>query len=168
MAEMIQILLNSARVKQGGDPVISVRRIVTFVFDHLQGVAAVSVVENKTLIHRYIDEAWNKGAVDILDELYDPSFIGGYGGIPGFKTAITSYRTSFPDLHFSIDDVVAEGESIAFRWTARGTHQADFAGIAATGKPITVTGITILRIVDGKIIDDRSETTNHTLAAQLD
>ena len=129
----------------------------------------MTVVENKTLIHRYIDEVWNKGSVDIIDELYDPSFSGGgYGGIPELKTAISSYRSSFPDLHFTIEDAVAEDERIAFRWIARGTHQGDFAGIPATGKPITVTGITILRIVDGKIIDDRSETTNHTLTEQLE
>ena len=78
-----------------------------------------------------------------------------------------SYRRSFPDLHFTIEDAVAEDERIAFRWIARGTHQGDFAGIAPTGKPITVTGITILRIVEGKIIDDRNETNNHTLTEQL-
>jgi len=128
----------------------------------------MSLAENKTLISRYIDEVWNQGVVDTVDELYDPSFSGGgYGGIPELKAAIISYRNSFPDLHFTVEDTVAEDERIAYRWTARGTHQADFAGIAATGKPITVTGITILRIVDGKIIDDRSETTNHTLAEQL-
>ena len=128
----------------------------------------MSVVENKALVQRYLEQVWNNGVVELLDELYDPNFSGGYGGISGFKTAITSYRSSFPDLHFTIEDMVAEDERIAFRWTARGTHQADFAGIAATGKPITVAGITIMRIVDGKIIDDRSETTNHTLAAQLE
>jgi steroid delta-isomerase-like uncharacterized protein len=129
----------------------------------------MSVVDNRALVLRYLDEAWNNGKVDILDELYDPGFSGGgYGGIPEFKAAITAYRRSFPDLHFTIEDTVAEEERIAFRWIARGTHQGDFAGIAATGKPITVTGITILRIVAGKIVDDRSETTNHTLATQLE
>ena len=128
----------------------------------------MSVVENKALIKRYIDEVWNKGVVDLLDDLYDPSFTGGgYGGIPELSAAITAYRKSFPDLHFTIEDAVAEDERIAYRWIARGTHHGEFAGIAPTGKPITVTGITILRIVDGKIIDDRSETTNRTLPEQL-
>jgi len=128
----------------------------------------VSVVENKALVQRYLDQVWSKGLVDLLDELYDPGFTGGnYGGVPGLKAAVTSYRKSFPDLHFTIEDAVAEGERIAYRWIARGTHQGEFAGIAPTDRPITVTGITILRIVDGKIVDDRSETTNHTLAEQL-
>jgi steroid delta-isomerase-like uncharacterized protein len=129
----------------------------------------MSVVENRALVQRYLDEVWNKGIVDILDELYDPGFSGGgYGGIPELKAAITSYRSSFPDLHFTIEDTVAEDGRIAYRWIARGTHQADFAGIAATGNPITVTGITILSIVAGKIIDDRSESNVHTLAEQLE
>lgn len=82
------------------------------------------------------------------------------------KVAITSYRTSFPDLHFTIEE--AEEDKIAFRWIARGSHHGAYEGIAPTGKPITVTGITILRIVDGQIIEDRSETTIPILRGQLE
>jgi len=129
----------------------------------------VSVAENKALVQRYIEEDWNKGVVDLVDELYHPSFGGGsYGGIPGLKSAMTLYRRSFPDLHFTIEDLTAEDERIAYRWTSRGTHQGDYVGIAPTGKPITVTGITILHIVDGRITDDRTESNIHTLTEQLE
>jgi predicted ester cyclase len=110
----------------------------------------MSIEENKALIQRYIEAVWNQGNVDVLDELYDARFNGGgYGGVAGLKAAITSYRTSFPDLHFTIEEAIAEEDKIAFRWIARGTHLGLYEGIAPTAKPITVTGITILRIVDG-------------------
>ena len=128
----------------------------------------MSVEENKALIQRYIEEVWNKGSIDVLDELYEARFNGGYGGVAGLKAAITSYRTSFPDLHFTIEEAIAEEDKIAFRWIARGTHQGVYEGVAPTGEPITVTGITILRIVDGQIIEDRAETTIPSLRAQLE
>ena len=55
----------------------------------------------------------------------------------------------------------------AYGWTARGNHQGEYEGIAPTGKPITATGITILRIVDGKVVEDRAETTVPSLKEQL-
>jgi steroid delta-isomerase-like uncharacterized protein len=129
----------------------------------------MSIEENKALIQRYIEAVWNQGNVDVLDELYDARFNGGgYGGVAGLKAAITSYRTSFPDLHFTIEEAIAEEDKIAFRWIARGTHLGLYEGIAPTAKPITVTGITILRIVDGQIIDDRAETTILGLRGQLE
>ena len=72
----------------------------------------MSVEENKALIQRYIEEVWNKGSIDVLDELYEARFNGGYGGVAGLKAAITSYRTSFPDLHFTIEEAIAEEDKI--------------------------------------------------------
>lgn len=129
----------------------------------------MSVEENKALIERYLDQVWNNGNIDVLDELYNANFNGGnYGGIAGLKAAVTSYRTSFPDLNFTIEESIAEDDKIAYRWTARGTHQALYEGVASTGKPITVTGITILHIVDGQIIEDRAETSVPLLRGQLE
>ena len=130
----------------------------------------MSVEANKALIQRYIEEVWNKGTIDVLDELYEPNYNrGSYGdgAVAGLKAAITSYRASFPDLHFTIEETIAEEDKIAYRWIARGTHHGEYAGIAPTGKPITVTGITILRIANGQIIDDNSETTVPSLTQQL-
>ena len=129
----------------------------------------MSVEGNKAFVQRYIEEAWNKGNIDVVDELYGANFSGGgYGGVEGLKAAITSYRTSFPDLHFTIEETIAEGEKVAYRWTAHGTHQGEYHGIAPTGKAIAPTGITILRIVDGKVVEDRSETTVPSISGQLE
>lgn len=128
----------------------------------------MSVEENKVLVQRYIQEVWNAGNIDVLDDLYDPRFSGGYGGIAGVKAAITSYRTSFPDLHFTVEEAISEDDKIAYRWIARGTHHGVYDDIAPTGNPMTVTGITILRIAGGRITEDRAETNISSLAAQLE
>ena len=129
----------------------------------------MSIEENKALVQRYIEEAWNNGNIDVLDELLDPDFnSGGYGAIAGMKAGIAAYRTSFPDLHFTVEETIGEEDKIAYRWIARGTHQGVYDGVAPTGKPIAVTGITILRIADGRIVEDRAETTVPTLRGQLE
>lgn len=129
----------------------------------------MSIDANKALVERYIAEAWNRGNVALVGEIFEANYIGsGYGGVAGLQTAITSYRTSFPDLHFIIEDVVAEADKIAYRWTARGTHHGTYEDIAPTGKPMIVTGITMLRIVDGKIVEDHSQTTVPSINEQLE
>ena len=126
----------------------------------------MSVEENRRLVQRYIAEVWNAGSVDVLDEIYDPNFTE-FGGIPGVKESVTEFRTSFPDLHFETDDVVAEDDKIVYRWTARGTHDGEYDGIAPTGNQMMVSGITILHIANGRIVDDRFESNLHTLPDQL-
>ena len=128
----------------------------------------MSVEENKAFVQRYVEEPWNKGNVAILDELCAPGFhLEGLGGVEEFKAVITAFRTSFPDLHFTVEEIIAEGDKVAYRWTARGTHQGEYEGIAPTGKTITTTGITIIRLVDGKFVDDRFESGGPTLKEQL-
>ena len=126
----------------------------------------MSVEENRRLVQRYIAEVWNAGSVDVLDEIYDPHFTE-FGGVPGLKESVKGFRTSFPDLHFEIQDVVAENDKVVYRWIARGTHDGEYDGIAPTGSPMMVTGITLLRITDGRIVDDRFESNLHTLPDQL-
>jgi predicted ester cyclase len=126
----------------------------------------MSVEENKRLVQRYVAEVWNAGSVDVLDEIYDPNFTE-FGGIPGLRESVIGFRTSFPDLHFDIDDVVAEDDKIVYRWTARGTHHGAYDGIAPTGNKMMVSGITMLHISNGRIVDDRFESNVHTLPDQL-
>ncbi len=128
----------------------------------------MSVEANKAVVQRYVEEPWNKGNVDVLNEMCAPSFhLEGLGGVEEFKAVITAFRTSFPDLHFTVEEIIAEGDKVAYRWTAHGTHQGEYEGIAPTGKPITATGITILRIVDGKVVEDRFESSSPDLKQQL-
>jgi len=128
----------------------------------------MSVEENKAFVQRYVEEPWNKGNVDALDELCGPNFSLRGQGVEPFKAVITEFRTSFPDLHFTVEEMIAEGDKVAYRWTARGTHQGEYAGIAPTGKTITATGITIIRIVDGKVVEDRFESNVPSIREQLE
>lgn len=128
----------------------------------------MSIEANKALVQRYVEEPWNKGNVDVLDEMCAPNFhLEGLGGVEAFKKVISDFRTSFPDLHFTVEEIIAEGDKVAYRWTARGTHQGEYEGIAPTGKIITETGITIIRIVDGKVVDDRFESSSPDVKEQL-
>ncbi len=119
----------------------------------------MSVEENKAIVKRYLDEAWNKGNVNILDEVASPNYARYVAGQDkpldreGQKQRITGFRKAMPDLHLSIDDLFGEGDRVVFRVTVRGTQQEPFMGAAPTGKQITVPAIDIVRIADGKIAD---------------
>lgn len=97
--------------------------------------------ENKALIRRYFEEVWNKGNLAFVDENMASSYVNhdpalaGFPQIQGFKQRVTMIRTAFPDFHFTIDDMVAEGDKVVTRWTARGTNRGAFMGIPPTGRP---------------------------------
>ena len=116
---------------------------------------------NKAVVRRFFEEVWNKGKLNVLDEIIAKDHVSsGPGSLPGLPTGpegskqfVTVYRNAFPDVHFTIDDQLAEGDQVVTRWTGHGTHQGELVGIPATGKSSTVTGITENRIVDGKIVE---------------
>jgi steroid delta-isomerase-like uncharacterized protein len=120
----------------------------------------MSVEENKALIQRFVGEAFNRGNLDVVDEIYAPGYVGHTAGFPGqtpgpegVKEFIELYRSAFPDLHTTIEDIVAEGHTVAYRWTAVGTHQGELLGIPPSSNHVELTGITIERIEDGKIVE---------------
>jgi predicted ester cyclase len=116
----------------------------------------MSTEENKANLHRTIEEVFNKGNLAIVDELINTNSVlylpGGQEikGTEGFKQYVTMVRTAFPDLHFTIEDTVAEGDKVAYRYTWRGTHKGEMMGIAPTGKQVTATGMSIVYFVGGK------------------
>jgi len=116
--------------------------------------------ESKTLIRRFVEEAFNRGNLDVADEIYATNFIsheptGPEERSPEYvKQFVNTYRTAFPDGHTTIEDLIAEGDEVAYRWTYRGTHQGEFIGIAPTGKGVIITGITISRISGGRIAEE--------------
>ena len=118
--------------------------------------------ENTALVRRYFEEIWNKGNLDLIDELFTTNFVrhgptgteGEVRGPEGFKGLVTMYHNAFPDLRVPIEDLIAEGDRVATRWTARGTHQGELLGNAPTGDQVTVTGIIIDRISGGKIEEE--------------
>lgn len=113
----------------------------------------------RALCRRWIDEVWTHGDVDVLDELHTPAFrdrTGLPGVTPdtaGMKQFILGFRAGFPDAVFTIEDVVAENDLVAGRWTMRGTHTGEFNGIPATGRPVTLAGFSLLRIQDGQFAE---------------
>lgn len=114
---------------------------------------------NKAIYRRYIQQVFNEGRVDLLDELLAPSYVyheappGTLPGADGIKQVVSMFRAAFPDLEITIDDQIAEDDKVCSRATTRGTHQGEIFGIHATGKVVTMTGITIVRIVEGRITD---------------
>ncbi len=119
----------------------------------------MSVEENKALVCRLYDEVFAKWNLGVVDELIGSEFVGHEmpPGTPrgpvGFKQFYASLRVAFPDLRYTVDDVIAEGDRVVVRWTWQCTHQGDFMGVAATGKRATVPGIAIYRVARGKCVE---------------
>lgn len=122
----------------------------------------MSAEDNLALTRRVFEEAWNKGNLDVLDEMYSTNYISHDPSVPGgalnrdaFKQTIAMYRSAFPDVHFTIDEQYAVGDSmVVVRWTAVGTHTGPLQGMPATGKRSTVTGLTLARFANGKGVED--------------
>jgi steroid delta-isomerase-like uncharacterized protein len=116
--------------------------------------------ENKALARRLVEEAFNAGRLEVVDELvasdfveHDPSLTEEVRGPAGVKELIAGYRAAFPDIRITIEDQIADGDYVVSRWSGTGTHQGELMGMPATGKQATVTGITIDRIEDGRIAE---------------
>ena len=114
--------------------------------------------QNKALMRRGIEEVWNGGNFDVVDELIAGDYVGHQPpienhGPAGVKRYFAMLREAFPDIHFTIEDQIAEGDRVVTRWAARATHLGVYQGIPPTGKPGTVTGITINRVADGKVVE---------------
>ena len=128
----------------------------------------MSTEEHKTITRRFVEEPWNNGNFAIFDEVLAPDYVlHPDGNRQVLERAITQFRTAFPDLHLTIEEMIAEGDKVAYRWTARGTHQQEFGGIAPTGKQIHASGITMLRFANGKIVEDRFESGGPSIQEQL-
>ena len=121
----------------------------------------MSVEENKALVRRLV-EVWNNRNWGVLDELMAPDCVDHYSlpgeaqktGREGYKEAQINVTNAFPDLHFTIEDMIAEGNKVAVRLTFSGTHRDEFLGIKPTSKRMTVVEISIWRIVNGKFVEE--------------
>jgi steroid delta-isomerase-like uncharacterized protein len=115
--------------------------------------------ENIATARRFIEEAFNRGNLSVIDELSTEDFVGhdamtGDQDKEGGKQAISGYRDAFPDLHVTIDDIFAAGDKVVYRWTAQGTFENEIMGLQPTGeKGDPVRGITIDRFEGGKIAE---------------
>ena len=115
--------------------------------------------ENKSLVRHYMSEAVSKGNVAEADKLFAPDFVFHFPGSPapmdreGWKQTTRMFHTAFPRQQTTTDDILAEGDKVAARFTFHGTNQGDFQGIPPTGKEATFTGLAQWRIVNGKIAE---------------
>jgi steroid delta-isomerase-like uncharacterized protein len=120
----------------------------------------MSAESNKVLVRRYVEEVLNQKNLAAVDELFAATFVDHDSSIPeakgpaGIKRLAAMVHASFPDVHFTIEDLIAEGDRVVYRYTVRGTHQKDFMGIAAAGKQIEFTGIHIYRVEGGKLQEE--------------
>lgn len=119
----------------------------------------MSVEDNKALVRRFWD-AFSRNDVAALEEVTSQDVVyhtappGLSAGIQGYRELMAMYFSSFPDLQITVDDVIAEGDKVVTRFTSRGTHGGEFMGIAPTGKPITVGGISIVRVAGGTVTEE--------------
>jgi steroid delta-isomerase-like uncharacterized protein len=116
--------------------------------------------ENKAVVRRFIEEVWNNGNLDAIDELisedhvdHDPANAGSPGGREGVRAFVQMYRTAYPDTHIEFGEMVAEGDLVAGSWTATGTHQGELMGMPPTGRSIHVTGMGMDRVRNGQIVE---------------
>lgn len=113
----------------------------------------------RELSRRIFQEVWNNKKLEAADELvastythHDPQSPP-CNGLEQYKEFVRYYLNAFPDLHFDIDDVISDGETVVTRWTATGTHKGDVSGVPATGKRFSVTGMIFARVKDGKFVE---------------
>ena len=121
----------------------------------------MGLAENKAVIGRFVEEVLNQGRLERADELVALDFVeldplpGQQPGREGLKQVIAAFRTAFPDIHWVIEEMVAEGDKVFSRFTWNGTHRGEFFGVPATGKQITVKGAVIDRVLNGQMVDSR-------------
>jgi steroid delta-isomerase-like uncharacterized protein len=120
----------------------------------------MSMKENKALVCRFVEEFWSRGNMAAADELMTADatiFLPGRGQVnkEDFKAFALTLRSAFPDWNSTPEELVAEEDRVAERWTGRGTHQGEFQGISATGRQVAVPGFVFYRITSGKIAEFR-------------
>ena len=117
-------------------------------------------LDNKAIVRRFYEEVWNKRRLEVVDELISPSHAlndpivsGSQTGPELYKQRVGELTNSFPDLRFTIEDMIAEKGKVVASWTFSGTHKGEFMDIPASGRKVSVEGITIHHITNGKILD---------------
>ena len=121
----------------------------------------MSAVENKVVIGRFIEEVINQNRMDRANDLVVEDFVeldplpGQRQGREGLKEALGMMRAAFPDIHWVMQETVAEGDTVVTRFTWTGTHQGAFLGVPATGRSVSVKGVVIDRLAGGKMSKSR-------------
>ena len=131
----------------------------------------------ETILHRWFGEVWNKGQADAIDEMLAPDVIA-HGladpagnevrGVEQFKQFYESFRGAFPDIQVIVEDTVSEGDKIVGRCRVQGTHRGSGLGLAPTNRPVEFTGMCMMRVGEGKILEAWNSFDFMTMYQQLD
>ena len=119
----------------------------------------MSAEENKALVRRYVEEFVDRSNFDLSEEIFALNFVRYDAGpdqvsrVEDLKHFFAMLHSGFPGFQSTIEDLLSEGDKVALRFTFRGIHQGEFMGIAPTGKEVTMSGIDILRVADGKLVE---------------
>jgi steroid delta-isomerase-like uncharacterized protein len=119
--------------------------------------------DNKAIVRRLYDEVWNKRRLEVVDALISPSHAlndplasDSQVGPKMYKRRVVEFTNIFPDLHFTIEDMIAEKGKVVVSWIISGTHKSEFMDIPATSRKVSMEGITIHHISNGKILDSHA------------
>lgn len=117
--------------------------------------------ENRARVARWVEAAWNNGDLSMVQDWYAPDYVYHDPASPtevrghdGIRALVSMYRTALPDIHFTIEEMVAEGDRVVWRWSATGTQRGPLLGIPASGARGTTSGIVISRFADGLWAED--------------
>jgi steroid delta-isomerase-like uncharacterized protein len=129
----------------------------------------VRLEQHKTLVRRWIEEGFNKRNLNVVDEIFAEGFVvnGLQIGREGLRKSMSRHLTAFPDLHVTITDVVAERDKVAIWYTVEGTHRGEFDGVRPTDKHVSWTGVDLLRVGGGKLVEARFLSDSLGLLRQL-
>jgi steroid delta-isomerase-like uncharacterized protein len=139
--------------------------------------AATAPADLADASRRLLEQSFNTGSFELIDQLVAPEALNHDPALPAqmrdlrgpdaLKRVVTMYRAAFPDLRMTVDDVIASGDKVVLRWHSDGTHRGELAGLAPTGVHASVSGISIDRWQEGKIVEAWAEWDNMGLARQL-
>jgi steroid delta-isomerase-like uncharacterized protein len=131
-------------------------------------------MDSKAIVRRLYEDVWNKRKLEIVSDLISPSHAlhdnnssGSSVGPEAYRAQIAIFLAAFPDLRFTVEDTVVEKDKVAASWTISGTHKGEFWGVRPTNKKVSMDGITIHHIANGKIIDSYISSDTVGLMRQL-
>ncbi len=133
----------------------------------------MSLDEHKAIIRAHVAVLFNQQRIDRAEEFFTPDYLdhaplpGQAPGLAGAKHKWTTYLAAVPDMHATIDDVVAEGDKVAVRWTVQGTQRGELLGIPPTSRPVRFSGISLYRLAKGKIAEQWEQWDRLNLLQQL-
>ena len=127
---------------------------------------------NKAIVRKIVEEHWNRKKTDMAGDLFAATCVihtpdGGLTGVDGAKQLLSAYGSAFPDFQMTVDELIAEGDQVALRYSFSGTNAGPFGAAPATGKRVTTHGMTIVRIGNGKVTEARMEWDRVSLRQQI-